>query len=188
MLLQKLLITGNMPWVREGLLSFFISCLRPQFQEHCKLDIPPRAADPLLSALLSPTPALFLLLAQIFVSPICPRKLTFNPHEFPKAVPSTVTKTPVSASREGKMSRQWGEKWQCEIFLGSYYQSKVFRNLQSGRLGWSWFRADSHLCTTLNFFAQALYTGWGLKLQLQHPEDLPFPVPAAARDGSTALL
>lgn len=70
------------------------------------LEILPKAAGPLLSALLSSPPALFLLLAQIFVSPTCPRKLTFNPHEFPDAVPSTVAKTPVSAVRGGKMSRQ----------------------------------------------------------------------------------
>lgn len=127
-----------------------------------------------LSALVS----LLLLLSSFYwhkyLSPTCPGKLTFNPHECPDPVPSTVTKTPVSAVCGGKMSRQWCGKRQCEVFLGSYYQSKVFRNFQSGGLDWSWFRADSHLCTTLNCFAQGLYTGWGVKLQLQHPDARPF--------------
>lgn len=51
-------------------------------------------------------PALFLLTAQILVSAPCPRKLTFNPHEFSGAIPSTVTKTPVSAVSGDKMIRQ----------------------------------------------------------------------------------
>lgn len=47
---------------------------------------------------LSSTPALFLLLEVegIFVSATCPRKLTFNPHEFHDAVPSSDKNTCVS--------------------------------------------------------------------------------------------
>lgn len=51
------LIAGNRPWKRQGLFSFSVSCLGPQFQEHFKLEMLPKEAVPLLFALCCSLPS-----------------------------------------------------------------------------------------------------------------------------------